>query len=649
MKKMKYAIAAVLLMLGFIFTSEMFMNYLDNFEETYYGVAFSFETTSKEKDEIIQDFLDASVKNQIDFFTVDDKINSDYQKTIKIYGTEGALDALSDHEIREKRYKSLFSGYMDVVFEDISKCKIIKRQEFFYFTGDNVDAMSGFRDDLAGEYGGEDPILYDSIKSTIHRIGTIWGIIYLIIILLTVYDITLQRKEYTLQVILGYDLRTVFMKNIFQDVIIFSGMYFLIPCLLNKWMNVYFLFHIFVMIFILFLLLNICANILIFKVNVQKNFSNADENQGILKINYVIKAVTLLLVSFALSVNVGLITEGIDYYRQLDFFKKHSEYEYYQLNYKANSQLSEMDGIVAQEFYKTFFKNSLIYADFSEMLSINYPTVLLNHNAQKELIEQNEEWREILNECREEKVYIAIPEQLREKDEKVSASGEICEAVLGYEGEKEIVFYDKRTQLISFNSSLHPFKSKGLKKPIVIFDNTEPVINEEMADRQLYYAYDILYDIPDKEVEDFIKTHQLGSEIVIKTNAWEAYEYNWKVVKRFTRISLVLSVILFLIEFIMVFTIVKMEYMYHAFQITLMKIFGYSQIKRILNPVFITILCGAINIVLLLLYSYKTSKEVVNMIACIVIFTVFELLIILRQAKKLERSRTALILKGERV
>lgn len=649
MKKIKYAIAAFLFMLGFIFTSEMFMNYLDNFEETYYGATFSFETTTKEKDEIIQDFLDASVKNQIDIFTVDDKINSDYQKTIKIYGTEGALDALSNHEIQEKRYKSLFSGYMDVVFEDISKCKIIKRQEFFYFTGDNVDAMSGFRDDLASEYGGEDPILYDSIKSTIHRISTTWGIIYLIIILLTVYDITLQRKEYTLQVILGYDLRTVFMKNIFQDMIIFSGMYFLIPCLLNKWMNVYFLFHIFVMIFILFLLLNICANILIFKVNVKKNFSNVEENQGILKINYVIKTVTLLLASFALSVNVGLITEGIDYYRQLDFFKNHSEYEYYQLNYKANSKLSEMDGIVAQEFYKTFFKNSLIYADFSDMLSINYPTVLINHNAQKELIEQNEEWREILNECREEKVYIAIPEQLREEDEKVSASGEICEAVLGYEGEKKIVFYDKRTQLISFNSSLHPFKSKRLKKPIIIFDNTEPVINEEMADRQLYYAYDILYDIPDKEVEDFIKTHQLESEIVIKTNAWESYEYNWKIVKRFTRISLVLSVILFLIEFIMVFTIVKMEYMYHALQITLMKIFGYSQIKRILNPVFITILCGAVNIVLLLLYSYKISEEAVNMIACIAIFTIFELLIILRQAKKLERSKTALVLKGERV
>ncbi len=649
MKKMKYAIAAVLFIFGFIFTSEMFMNYLDNFEETYYSSTFSLATTSKEKDEIIQDFLDASVKNQIDFFTVDDKINSDYQKTIKIYGTEGALDALSNHGIQEKRYKSLFSGYTDVAFKDISKCKVIKRQEFFYFTGENFDAMSRFRDDLADEYGGEDPILYDSIKSTIHRISIIWGIVYLIILLLTIYDITLQRKEYTLQVILGYNLRTVFMKNIFQDVVAFSGMYFLISCLLSKWMNVYFLFHIFVIFFMLFLLLNICANALIFKVDVQKNFSNVEENQGILKINYIIKIVTLLLVSFALSVNVGLVTEGIDYYQQLDFFKNHSEYEYYQLNYKANSQLSEMDGIVAQEFYKTFFKNSLIYADFSEMLSINYPTVLINRNAQKELIEQNEEWREILNECREEKVYIVIPEQLRGEDEKVSASEEICEAVLGYEGEKENVSYDKRTQLISFNSSLHPFKSKRLKKPIVIFDNTEPVINEEMANRQLYYAYDILYDISDKEVEDFIKTHELENEIVIKTNAWESYEYNWKVVKRFTRMSLVLSVILFLIEFIMVFTIVKMEYMYHALQITLMKIFGYSQIKRILKPVLITMLCGVINIVLLLLYSYKTTEEVVNMIACIVIFTIVELLIILRQAKKLERSRTALILKGERV
>lgn len=590
-----------------------------------------------------------SQKNQIDFFTVDDKINSDYKKTIKIYGTEGAFDTLSNQEIQEQRYKSLFSGYTDVIFEDISKCEMIKRQEFFYFIGDNVDAMSGFRNELSDEYGGEDPILYDSIKSTIHRIGIIWGIIYLIILLLTIYDITLQRKEYTLQVILGYDLRTVFIKNIFQDVIIFSGMYFLISCLLSKWMNVYFLFHIFVIIFVLFLLLNIGVNVLIFKVNVKKNFSNAEENQGILKINYVIKIITLLLVSFALSVNVGLITEGIDYYRQLDFFKNHSEYEYYQLNYKANSQLSEMDGIVAQEFYKTFFENSLIYADFSEMLSINYPTVLINRNAQKELIEQNEEWREILNECREEKVYIAIPEQLREEDEKVSASGEICEAVLGYEGEKKIVSYDKRTQLISFNSRLHPFKSKRLKNPIVIFDNTEPVINEEMANRQLYYAYDILYDIPDEEVEDFVKTHQLENEIGIKTNVWQSYEYNWKVVKRFTRMSLVLSVLLFLIEFIMVFTIVKMEYMYHALQITLMKIFGYSQINRILKPVLITMLCGAINIVLLLLYSYKTGEGVVNMIACIVVFTIVELLIILRQAKKLEQSKTALILKGERV
>ena len=99
----------------------------------------------------------------------------------------------------------------------------------------------------------------------------------------------------------------------------------------------------------------------------------------------------------------------------------------------------------------------------------------------------------------------------------------------------------------------------------------------------------------------------------------------------------------------MVFTIVKMEYMYHALQITLMKIFGYSQINRILKPVLITMLCGAINIVLLLLYSYKTGEGVVNMIACIVVFTIVELLIILRQAKKLEQSKTALILKGERV
>lgn len=648
MKKLKYGLAIVLFTIGFIFTGELSMYYLDNFQEGYYGASFYFENAEMGNDEIIHDFTNCANKNQVDFFTIDFTIDSDYKKTIKVYGTKGALYYLASHEIKEKRYNSLFSGYADVFLTDISKCETIKQQEFFYFTGNDIGAIHNFKEELVDQYGGEFPQLYGSVKNTIVSVGTVWGIIFSVILLLAVYDITLQRKEFTLLIILGYNLKTVFLKNILKDLVTFLGEFLLIPFLLCRWSNTFFFFRVLVIFFILFLVLNICVNLLIFRVNIKQNFSNVKENKGILKINYIIKTATLLLVSFVLSINIGVISDGINFYRQKGFFDKHSEYERYQLNYKMNSPLAEMDGDVAQKFYKAFVEYSLLYADFSEQLSINYPTIVINRNSKEEMVREEKKWKEVFRGCTEKKVYIAMPEGVKGNASITSASEQICESILGYKGKKEISFYNKAMQLISFNSSVHRFKSKILRNPIIIFDNRDPELNKETASRQMYYAYDILYDIPDKEVEKFVEEYQMENEIVKITNLENAYKYNRKIVKRYIKMLLILSCIIIFLEFIMVFMIIKLEYTYHALQITLMKILGYNQLSRILRLVLITVLCSAITLILLLVYHYyKMFNAVVVSAVSIIVFTILELLIIIWRAKKIERMKVVSILKGE--
>lgn len=652
MKKIKYILVLILFAIGFIFNGELFIYHLDNFQENYYRTSFFFEYMEEDKtsEEIIQDFLSSAQKNKVDFFTVDSKINSDYEKTIKIYGTKGAFDCLISRGIDTKQYSSLFSGYTDVSLVDISECEIIKHQELFYLIGDDVERLYNFKAELIDQYGGGFPKQYGSIKNTISNICTVWGIIFAVVLLLAVYDITLQQKEYTLLVILGYDLKKVFVKNILKDFIVFCSIFLLLPVFLSKWSNVLFFINIIRIMFIVFLLLNVSVNLLIFRVNVKKNFSNAKSNQSILKINYGIKTATLLLVSFVMSVNISLISEGINYYQQRDFFEKHSSHDYYQLNYKVTSQDIAKSDYVTQKFYKTFFEDSLLYADLTGQFSVNYPTVLVNRNSKNELAGADAKWREILNNCTSENVYIAMPDDLKEDAMILYEVEQICKYILGNKEKSIVSYYDKKTDLIGINSAAHTFKSKMIKCPILIFDNRDPVMNEEVAGAQMYYAYDILYNIPDEAFENYVEAHNLENEIVKVTNAEEMYQYNWNIVKRFTKMTLILSCITLFLEFVMLFIVIKLEYTYNALQIVLMKILGYSQIRRNLRPILITVICGFIAVTFVVAYSYYNLLEgMFSIVVSIICFTILELLIIVWKIRKLEQSKIALILKGENI
>ena len=71
-------------------------------------------------EEIAADFLEAGEKTDVDFYFVDGRIVSEYEKDVNIYGTPGALEALREHGIREGTYHSLFLGEVSVTYGGIA-------------------------------------------------------------------------------------------------------------------------------------------------------------------------------------------------------------------------------------------------------------------------------------------------------------------------------------------------------------------------------------------------------------------------------------------------------------------------------------------------------------------------------------------------
>ena len=57
MKWVKYLIGSLLIVMSFVFTGELFIFHLDQFQESYYQATFVFEETTSETSEVISDFL----------------------------------------------------------------------------------------------------------------------------------------------------------------------------------------------------------------------------------------------------------------------------------------------------------------------------------------------------------------------------------------------------------------------------------------------------------------------------------------------------------------------------------------------------------------------------------------------------------------
>ena len=245
MLKIKLLVFTILICIGLVFNGELYLLYMNNFQAAYYEADFYTDDLMPEtsEEEIKQDFLNASKEHKVDFFVVDGKKRSVINSEYVIYGTEGALSYLTNSGIKEGNAKSFFFGEVTVKFKYYSDVTDIGKYTSYYFIDDNnlID-IRNFKADLIDQYGGGFPKQMGSDRETIFNLLAAWSIILGLMILISLYEILYQKKEIAIKVVLGEDLRNIFLKKIISDSISYCLIFCICTVILKNYSYVLFKF-----------------------------------------------------------------------------------------------------------------------------------------------------------------------------------------------------------------------------------------------------------------------------------------------------------------------------------------------------------------------------------------------------------------------
>lgn len=277
-------------------------------------------------------------------------------KEITIFGTPNALKTLRAKGILEGKHNSFFMGETQVRFEDFSNIKTIDKFKDCYYIGgqSQQEAMRLFKASLTDKYGGGLPKLFSSDKETWLSLLAVWSIVFVLILLLTIYEIISMKKEIIVRITLGEDVRTFFSKNALVDIGILASAFLSVPFILSTLSNVLFKMQALALAFLVLIIANTLINAVVLRVNFKKDIATRRSGGGLLTASYILKTITTILALIVLSSNFAVLVQGYLMYKQRDFFSEHKDYSYYQLNYKVNNHLGKTNSQAGKAMYYAY-------------------------------------------------------------------------------------------------------------------------------------------------------------------------------------------------------------------------------------------------------------------------------------------------------
>jgi hypothetical protein len=421
-KIIKYIIVLLLFAAAFLATGERFVYHLAHFEDTYYGITFEYALYGlPDTRSLIKEKVQAALaESDLDVFRVDTQYLSDYKETKTIYGTQGALAELRRCGVAPQTYDSSFIGEVDIKFKSFSEIENIYESDMFYIVG-TLERAAAFKNvtaaDAGAYYGVKDikTVLSGSESGVYATLAFVWGAVFLFTLLLTLYEVILRKKEIVVQMTLGENPYRVFVTNAIIDATVFSVLFFGLSLALNVVSNVRYKFGMTSAMFSAMLVLNALVNLLITRVKLKKDFSNATGSRGVLRAAYAVKFASVFMASLILASNAVIITESLNYFSQADFFTNRQHHSYYTINYSMTARMKnetarKSDEELWVDFDGLFGGGSIRLVDVSESYSRN--TVLLNKNAVELMTPyMNSDLSAKLNSANDEKVYVFFPER----------------------------------------------------------------------------------------------------------------------------------------------------------------------------------------------------------------------------------------------
>lgn len=619
---------------------------LDNFYTQFDSTTMYLQPNTTEK-EMVNDILSSADRHNVEVFTFIRSPRSTFLTEYNIYGTSGVEDYINENSnIYEKKYTSLFLGNIHFSFNDFKDIPSIKDIHDFHVIGSD-EQVRQFKMDLINKYAGNHPekgiVSHESKNNTM----SIWLLIIIVILILTFYDVLLQKKEKLIRISMGERISKIIWENILLDSIVLVSLFATVLYVLSRVTNVFFMFEISLPLFFVLLFVNGLVYINMYFYNLKKVFSNVIGSQNILSLNYGLKIVTTIITIFIISGNLALVFQSYNLYKQKSFFEKHADYYYTRLEY--NPKYDKNSLVESAELQSTFYKKFFEEFDATLLAStdglLNGKGILANKNAFNYLSNKIKELNGIsLN----KDIYFILP-----KSSEIS-NAELIHTVEFFQGDKlnynyKVIYYQDNVKLMSIDEN-SIYGSKFIRNPIIIYNNMsgEELENPKNSDlNKMTYLHEVMYKISSKEFNQFIKKHNLRNQIVTKTNALKNYNKKWTAAKRVLYMNFIFSLLILTLEFMIIGSIIKMEYEVNAIELSIKKVLGYSIIEKNRKIITMTVITTLLSIVSAVVVAVMLRSEIVNyLIIGGIIILFMELAVIFFHIRKIENTKIQKILKG---
>ena len=660
MKKIKVAVFGILILMGFLAMGELSILNLDTFQEKYYDTEFYIDNSGRDTTsrEMAEDLCRAGDKHDVDFFTIRYSWDKSYLYDTEIIGTDGAIDHLKKSGIREGRNRSLFFESQNVTFSSIAGGKDISDMTVYYLIGNesDYDRICAFKSELVDKYGGGFPKEKDSNSDIPMDTIVVWAVIFAIILALSLYETACMKKEAMIRVLMGEDMLKIFLRSVITDTLSFAALFALMSLILQRVSNVTFKYHWVICMFIVFLILNAVISTRLLRPDYKRDLASGEGDNSLLAINYVLKAVLTIIAIAVISINCGMIHESLKIYEQKDFFRSHDNCSYYKISYgfDMTSEINDPDESLYRDFYAKFQNRSFQYADLSDYYDMRHPFIVVNRNTFDELSAGYPQLKTLEEKVTSGNVSLLLPSEIvygTSEYEKVMEMNDGSFFTETEYGSWNKLNYDDRIKVTGIHESGQGYETNIYSDPVVLVDNTTYDGSPGSTGYDFYYNYDIMYDIPDKDWQQFVDTHDLDDSNISVTNVMDDYSYRWAQSKRKLTISAAFTLFILFLELSLIIMIIKMEYQFNAAEMAIRKIHGYSLYERNIRLVKETVVSGMTGIIAasILCRITGTDIEIPVLAASGLLLIILEIICILVKAGSVENHKIATILKGERI
>lgn len=651
MKKLKIIVSILLLVLVVVLSGELYQQYLENFTNQFYY--FSADDEGNRNDLLTQ-IISSCQENSIDVFAYKSSVLSPRKNTITIYTTKTMEQCFNEeYNISEGRHSSLFSGDTNIIFEDFMDC-LDGNIDSFYFSG-TMDEVLSVKSDVSENFS----ISYvhsDSKVGNEWLVYVIWCVAFVVILLLTWFDIEFSKKEMFIRFSMGASRRKMVLKNILSDSVILAVIFFSVRFIYESQFHVCYSKAVVSVIFGVFLLFNAAIHCTLFGSNYKQIIYGANISTKMLSNCYVLKALSLIVAILSLSVNIQLISSNFKYMQMYNYIDQYEDYSFLSLEIDTSKaetvweKIKLHDAVTNQVYCDLYFQDKVALSSYAASDSNDNPFIVINQNT------QGAEWvKELIQNEEEADIYVIVPSYMNQK-ELVDFAVESASALYGdYSQNAKIktIVYDDTESILFFksnSSALHPYGFDMEEQPLVIY--LDLTYNEMYSTTGSYVTNmtvmwsDIMFRVSEEDIVSLTEKYDeiTGISAISVSDRCDEYRYMFI---RIVALNTIISIFMILLELVIVTTIIKMEYMVNAKEYTVKKILGYSVWQKNKALFLLNLFSAEIGLFTTVVLSlmFDITEWYFNLAATL-LFVGVELILMICYSQQTEKASVQKVLKG---